>query len=950
VTTEEKPSPSRVWYRRKKTGIIAATLGLLAVLILVSLPYGIQFGLADFLKQHGAQQVDIENIDFNPFTGRLLFQQVRAVAGDAQPLRLNRLELVLGWRELFSKRARVEAIEMQGLQASVDLSEPTELRVNGLVFPLVDSTKPSEPATPSTPWGFALDRVSLSQCVLAIRQRDLSFDVELDRLDLERVISWRQEVLAQLNLDARVNTAPVKAELEARLFEATRTVEGKIAIEGLALSGLQPLLTQAGGPDLSGRLSLTQTLTLTLAPAAEMQWQTDGNLSGEALNLKQAQIAGSDLSTRWQGTTAGEWSPEKGLRLRLDGGLTGGVPQLRLPGQGLGLSLDGYHWQGQLELAQGESGLTLQLTGEASLDQTSVTQTGSQPQQVRLAKLRLAPLSLQLQQSAEGALTLSEQGQIRLDSLALQQHQLSVDLASLQWQGSVSLAPGEDAPVLSGEGQGALDGLHLSAAEPKARLAQLQRIELDGLKLSPGNRIGLKGVRLQGIQLDEGQSNQGDPLLKSQSLSLTDIAFASSSGLSIAKVEPQGMVAALSRDKDGQMNIERLVERLQQAASPAASAGTASAKTESGTAEPMPIKIDRIALQGETKAIFTDHSVEPPFQMTLNVKQFHLSAIDSSRPKQPSPFRFVGSTGRHAEITAEGEITLFQSDPDGKLKGQLKGVELVPLTSYTIPAIGYNLDSGELDADIDLALKQGNVEGNNHLVIRRLDVSEASEVQAAKLKQQISMPLDSALGMLQDKNQTIDLNLPISGKLADPNVELGDVINTALGSALKKGAMTYLTTALFPYGTMVALLKMAGDEATAVRLNPVEFPPAQAQLDDQDRDYLGKVAKVLKDRPKIAVKLCGTATVSDRLAMAEAMVQEAKAKTDQKAQEKEAPAAKPNLQDVPEAEMLALAKRRAEAVEDYLVNQHGVSASRTAVCRPTLDPEAEAPPRVDLQI
>jgi outer membrane protein OmpA-like peptidoglycan-associated protein len=165
--------------------------------------------------------------------------------------------------------------------------------------------------------------------------------------------------------------------------------------------------------------------------------------------------------------------------------------------------------------------------------------------------------------------------------------------------------------------------------------------------------------------------------------------------------------------------------------------------------------------------------------------------------------------------------------------------------------------------------------------------------------------------------------------------------------------MTYLTTALFPYGTMVALLKMAGEEAGAVRLNPVEFPAAAAELDKQDRDYLGKVAKVLKERPKIAIKLCGAATRADRQALAEALAQQA-------AKEKQA---EPKGEDeqtgeggadappqVPDEQLLQLARQRAETVEDYLVTQHGVSASRAAVCRPVIDSDKAAVPRVDLQI
>jgi hypothetical protein len=920
--------PARAWYRKKRSWIIASGIILLMLLILVFLPYGIQFGLADFLKQHGARQVEIQNIDFNPFTGRLLFQGVTADSGDGQRLQLERLELVLGWRDLFSKRAHIQAIDMQGLQAAVDVSDPTLLRVSGLSFPLEagSDASPPEPASEKRPWGFALDKVELRETTLNLRQDDLNIDLELERLSLLQVISWQMQVMAQLTLEARINSAPLKAELQAGLFDQTRRIEGTIALDGFELKGLQPLLTAGGGPEVEGSLSLQQALKLSLSPTGALQWESDGSLMGDRLNLDMAQLQSKELVSHWQGKSKGNWSGQQGLQLQLEGQLEGALPQIALPEQSLNLSLTGYQWRGKLDLTQAAPGETTPVDGERESDQTS-----------------------------PAALSIRQQGELALNGLSLLRHRLLTDLSSLKWKGDVSLEPAEESPAISAEGEASLAGLQLSEQTQKGHpgLVGLRQSDFTGVKLVPGNQVTLSALRLQGIRLDDASGDKADPLLLSESLSLKDISFEEASGLAVALIEQQGLQARLALDEKGRLNVQRLLERLQAAAAPAAAAGEAESKAETATTEPLPIKIDRLVLQGKNRAQFTDMSVKPAFQMALDVKQFRLSNIDSSRPGQASPFSLEGSTGRHAELRAEGEITLFQSDPSGQLKGQLKGVELVPLSSYTIPAIGYHLESGELDADIDLALEKGNLNGNNHLIIRRLDVSQADEAQAEKLKQQIAMPLDSALGMLQDKNQTIDLNLPISGKLSDPNVELGDVINTALGNALKKGAMTYLTTALFPYGTMVALLKMAGEEAAAVQLAPVEFEPAAALLDDKDRDYLGKVAQVLQERPKIAIKLCGAATETDRQGLLEAMARQAKAEKTEKADNEkpeEGTAEETAVPEVPESELLALAKKRAEAIEDYLVKQHGVSASRAAVCRPALDPDESAVPRVDLQI
>lgn len=901
MTTQQTKLPAQRWFRNRRSWLIAAGVSMLLLLILISLPYGIQFGLADFLEKHGAREVLIRNIDFNPFSGRLLFEGVTAVSDNAQKVRLERLELVLGWRDLFAKHARIEAVELQGLEAVVDLSDPAKLGVSGLSFSLAAGyTEPSEEAVSNKrPWGFALDQVDLRGCRLELRRDDLVVDLELEQLGLQRVISWQLQEQADLSLKARLNGAPLVAGLRASLFDATREIEGQLDLQGFDLSSLQPLLSAQDGLEVAGRLTLQQTFRLQFTPANQVSWESKGLLQGEALRPLAAQFEGGDLSILWQGKSGGDWSARRGLRLQLDGRLEGALPLLRLPAQVSELSLAGYRWEGRLDLTQDEAGLALQ---------------------------------------ADGA--------VALDGLSLQRHQLLADLSSLGWRGAFSLMPEEATSALSAKGEGHLEGLRLSEREGSVPLAELRRLDLSGASISPGNRLAAAGLSLQGIRLDQASGDKEDPLLLSEALSLKEIGFAQPAGLSIGLVEQQGLRAQLSRDRAGQLNLMGFVERLRHATMPESNKDES--KTQAAPAEPMAIKIDRLVWQGKNRANFTDHSVQPPFRLSLEVKRLSLSDIDSSQPGKPSPFLFEGGTGRHAEMSAEGEITLFQSDPSGRLEGRLKGVEMVPLSSYTIPAIGYHLDSGELDAEIDLALQKGMLKGNNHLIIRRLDVTRANEAEAAKLEDRIAMPLDSALGMLQDKNQTIDLNLPVSGKLSDPNVALGDVINTALGNALKKGAMTYITTALFPYGTMVALLKMAGEEAAAVRLDPVGFAAGAALLDDQDRDYLGKVAQVLKERPKIAVKLCGAAVQADREELARRMAAQAKAKKPE--QEGEAKAEEAALPAVSEEELLALATQRAEAIEDYLVTQQGVSASRAVVCRPVIDPQSGAAPRVDLQI
>jgi hypothetical protein len=217
------------------------------------------------------------------------------------------------------------------------------------------------------------------------------------------------------------------------------------------------------------------------------------------------------------------------------------------------------------------------------------------------------------------------------------------------------------------------------------------------------------------------------------------------------------------------------------------------------------------------------------------------------------------------------------------------------------------------------------------------------------------VPLDTALDTLRDKNNTIKLEIPVAGNVNDPKFSVNDAVSQALAKGVQKGALSYLTLALQPYGTLITAAKYAGEAATRVQLNPVEFEPGQSVLDDSDREYLDKVAKVLKDRPKIAIKLCGVAASQDQL-----FFQQQQQKQQQQQQQQQQAAKTPAQAQagspleapvVDETQLSEIAEQRAAAVKDFLIEKHKVPASRLVGCLPQLEiDDAKAKPRTDLLI
>jgi hypothetical protein len=211
------------------------------------------------------------------------------------------------------------------------------------------------------------------------------------------------------------------------------------------------------------------------------------------------------------------------------------------------------------------------------------------------------------------------------------------------------------------------------------------------------------------------------------------------------------------------------------------------------------------------------------------------------------------------------------------------------------------------------------------------------------------MPLDSALSLLRDKNNDIELNIPVKGDINKPDFDISGVINKAIGSAMKSASMTYLTHALQPYGSLITLAKLAKAAADHVSLNPITFAPASSQMDDTALAYSEKIAGLMKERPKLRIKLCGKATPADSQQLVQQQMDAWKSKQKQTATETSNKASPPVF-TIADEQLLELAATRADTIKNMLVNDHQIDAARLFLCKPAIDQDKDGKPRVDMTI
>ncbi|MHB1114184.1 MAG: DUF748 domain-containing protein, partial [Acidovorax defluvii] len=246
------------------------------------------------------------------------------------------------------------------------------------------------------------------------------------------------------------------------------------------------------------------------------------------------------------------------------------------------------------------------------------------------------------------------------------------------------------------------------------------------------------------------------------------------------------------------------------------------------------------------KVLFSDFFIKPNYSADLTELTGKLSAF-SSQPAGSEPVLADLELRGRAEGSASLEIT-GKLNPLAKplaldIQGKVRDLELPPLTPYSVKYAGHGIERGKLSMDVSYkVLPNGQLTASNKLVLNQLTFGDPVEGAPN------SLPVKLAVALLSDSRGVIDLDLPISGSLNDPQFRIGPVIFKIIVNLIGKAI-----TAPF---SLLARAFGGGDE-----LSSVAFAPGSAALTPEARQGLDKVAKALTDRPALKITVTGTASL-----------------------------------------------------------------------------------------
>ncbi len=232
--------------------------------------------------------------------------------------------------------------------------------------------------------------------------------------------------------------------------------------------------------------------------------------------------------------------------------------------------------------------------------------------------------------------------------------------------------------------------------------------------------------------------------------------------LAIADIAVDKIYSRIVVNPDGKLNLQQL-----KVATPEEPAAPAPAPAD---VRPRNVRIDRITFTA-SRLDFTDHFIRPNYAADVGDLSGTVTNL-SSDPASRGQVDLKGSYDQTSPVTIAGTVNPLSGDLFVDIAAKGKDIELPKLSAYSVRYAGYGITKGRLTLDVKYHIEHGKLEGRNRIFLDQLTFGEHVDGPDAT-----KLPVLFAVNLLKNSKGEIDLELPISGSLDDPQFEVGALVS-----------------------------------------------------------------------------------------------------------------------------------------------------------------------------
>ena len=328
---------------------------------------------------------------------------------------------------------------------------------------------------------------------------------------------------------------------------------------------------------------------------------------------------------------------------------------------------------------------------------------------------------------------------------------------------------------------------------------------------------------------------QGDYLIKWKDLRFVDIDFGHNpSYVKIGEISLDNPYADVIVNPDRKLNLQALAPEKKQKEE---EEKTDTPKKKEEVLEPINIDIDKVTLRAG-RINFQDRSIEPRYSAELAEIQGDISGLSSEGTKT-ADVRLSAKLDGYAPFEIVGKINPLKDELFADLEIDFKDMDLSTVSPYAGRYVGYALEKGKLSFDLKYLIDKKKLDAENNIFLDQFTFGDKVDSPEA-----VKLPVKLAVALLQNRKGEIDLSLPVTGRIDDPEFRVGKVVLKVIMNLLVKAATS-------PFALLGAIFEGGED------LSFLEFDYGIFNIRDQSKKKLDTLIKALYDRPSLKLDIEG---------------------------------------------------------------------------------------------
>lgn len=252
------------------------------------------------------------------------------------------------------------------------------------------------------------------------------------------------------------------------------------------------------------------------------------------------------------------------------------------------------------------------------------------------------------------------------------------------------------------------------------------------------------------------------------------------------------------------------------------------------TSAPIKLIINNLITEN-TLVELVDKTLTPPFRYKLDHISVTAQKFDIDKQNQ---FRIKGNVGKtgSAIIRWSGSMDDMSNQ---SLFLNIINLNLKEFTPYALQYFAYPISKGNASFKTKTVIKNNNIESVNNLDIFKIEVDKKNK----ELKPEYKIPMKTALYILKDKNDRIQLDLPVKGNINDPQFSYKKVIIKVFVNLIVKVATA-------PVSFLADALGLSGDKLTNIAIDEM-----QRNFTTEQYESFNELAQMSLSKPELQMEL-----------------------------------------------------------------------------------------------